>query len=372
MTRRRLVFWAVLVVLVAFIGGFAFFQFSVKPQMIREIMAAQPQPTMTVTAEPARSENWEQSLTAVGTLRAERGVDIATQVEGVVRSIPFNSGQEVREGALLVQIDDSVEQAELKSAQADHRRFSADYERNRELVQRGAVARAVFESSLAQRDTAAALIERIKAQIAKKAILAPFTGKLGIRRIDVGQYLPAGTMIVTLQSLDPIFADFPMPEQDFQLIQVGEKVQATLDAYPGRGFPGRVQSIDPRVDANSRTFLVRALLENPDHSAVPGMFANVRVQTGVVRDVVTVPRTAVTYSLYGENVLVVKDADGAQTLERRFVRAGEVRGERVAIVEGVKSGETIVTSGQIKLDQGMRVRIDNTAALKPPAVRPRE
>ena len=373
MTRRRIVFWAVLIALVAFIGGFAFFQFSVKPQMIRQIMAAQPQPTLTVTAEPARGESWEQALTAVGTLRAERGVDIATQVEGIIRTIPFNSGQEVAQGALLVQLDDSVEQAELKSAQADYRRFSADYERNKDLVQRGAVARAVFDASLASRDTAAAAIERIKAQIDKKAIHAPFAGKLGIRRVDVGQYLPAGTAIVTLQSLDPIFADFPMPEQQFQSVQVGAMVQATLDAYQGRVFTGRVQSIDPRVDPNSRTFLVRAVIQNPDRSAVPGMFANVKLQTGKVRDVVTVPRTSVSYSLYGENVLAVKDAEGgAQTLERRFVRAGEVRGERVEIVEGVKPGEVIVTSGQIKLDQGMKVRVDNTAALTPPAVRPRE
>jgi membrane fusion protein (multidrug efflux system) len=373
MTRRRIVFWAVLALLVAFIGGFAFFQFSVKPQMIRQIMAAQPQPTLTVTAEPVRAENWEQALTAVGTLKAERGVDVATQVDGLVRTIPFSSGQDVPEGALLVQLDDSVEQADLKSAQADYRRYSADYERNRDLVQRGAVARAVFDTSLAARDTAAASIERIKAQIAKKAIYAPFAGKLGIRRVDVGQYLPAGTMIVTLQSLDPIFADFPIPEQDFQLVQVGEKVQSILDAYPGRVFPGRVQSIDPRVDPNSRTFLVRAVIENPDHNAVPGMFANVKVQTGIVRDVITVPRTAVTFSLYGENVLVVKDAEGgAQTLERRFVRAGDVRDERIEIVEGLKPGEVVVTSGQIKLDQGMRVRVDNTAALQPPAVRPRE
>jgi membrane fusion protein (multidrug efflux system) len=373
MTRRRIVFWAVLAVLVVFVGGFAFFQFSVKPQMIREIMAAQPQPTLTVTAEPARGERWGQALVAVGTLRAERGVDIATQVDGVVRSIPFNSGQEVEAGALLVKLDDSVEQAELKSAQADHRRFSADFERQRDLVARGAVARASYDAALAARDTAAAAIERIRAQIEKKTINAPFAGRLGIRRVDVGQYLPTGTMIVTLQSLDPIFADFPMPEQDFQLVQVGKMVQATLDAYPGRVFSGLVQSVDPRVDPNSRTFLVRAVLQNPDHRAVPGMFANVRVQTGVVRDVTTVPRTAVTYSLYGENVLVVKDAEGgAQTLERRFVHAGEVRGERVEIADGVKPGEVIVTSGQIKLDQGMKVRVDNTAALKPPAVRPRE
>jgi membrane fusion protein (multidrug efflux system) len=370
--KRRIVFIAVLVALTVFVGGFGYFQFALKPQMIREAMSKIPQPTVTVTAEAARSETWVQSLGAVGTLRAERGVDIANEIEGVVRSISFASGQEVQAGAQLVQIDDSIEQADLKSAQADLRRTIADFERNRDLVQRGAVARAAYDQALSARDTAAATIERIKAQIAKKNIVAPFAGKVGIRRVDVGQYLPAGTMIVTLQSLDPIYADFPLPEQNFQLVKPDEDVEATLDAYPGRTFKGHVQSIDPRIDPNSRSFLVRAEIGNSDHAAVPGMFANMKLLTGIVRDVVTVPRTAVTYSLYGENVLAIKKDQAGELAERRFVRAGEVRDERVEILEGVKPGELVVTSGQIKLDQGTRVRVDNTAALKPPAVRPKE
>jgi membrane fusion protein (multidrug efflux system) len=371
--KRRIVFFVVLVGLIAVIGGFAFFQFVAKPQMIRQFMAQAPQPVVAVTAEEVRRESWVQIRTAVGTLRAVRGVDLANQVDGVVRSINFVSGDEVAAGAPLIQLDDSVEQADLKSAIADHRRAAADYERQRELVARGAVARASYETALNQRDTAAATIDRIRAIIAKKNIQAPFGGQMGIRRIDVGQYLPVGTMIVTLQALDPIYVDFPMPEQDFKLVHVGEEVRATLDAYPGRNFPGRVQSIDPRVDANSRTFLVRAEIANADRSAVPGMFANVELLTGQVRDVLTVPRTAITYSLYGENVLVVKGAEGGgQTIERRFVRAGEVRDERVEIVESAQLGEMIVTSGQIKLDQGTKVRVDNTAALKAPSVRPKE
>ena len=372
--KRRTVFIVVLVALAVFVGGFGYFQFVMKPQMIREFMAKMPRPTVTVTAEAATTERWDQSLTAVGTLRAERGVDIANEVEGVVRTINFSSGQEIAAGTELLHLDDSVEQADLKSAQADLRRATADFERNRDLVQRGAVARAAYDQALNARDSAAAIIERFRAVIAKKSIHAPFAGRVGIRRVDIGQYLPVGAPIVTLQSLDPIYADFPMPEQEFNSVRVGEDIEVTLDAYPGRVFAGKVQSIDSRVDTNSRTFLVRAEIGNADRAAVPGMFANVKLLTGVVNDVITLPRTAVTYSLYGESALVVVDAPdgGGKVIDRRFVRAGEVRGERVAIVEGLKPGEVVVTSGQVKLDQGARVKIDNASALQPPAVRPKE
>jgi membrane fusion protein (multidrug efflux system) len=370
--RRGITFFVVLVGLVVLIGGFSYFHFVAKPQMIREIMAQTPMPVVTVAAEEARSETWQQALTAVGTLRAVQGVDLANQVEGVVKSISFTSGEDVRAGVTLVQLDDSVEQAELKSAQADLRRYSADYERQRELVARGNVSRAAFDSALAQRDTAAASIERIRATIAKKNIQAPFAGRMGIRRIDVGQYLPVGTMIATLQDMDPVYADFPLPEQFFDQVKEGQTVEVTLDAYPESVFRGRVQSIDAQVSRDSRTFLVRAEIPNPDKRAVPGMFANVTVLTGKNDNVVTVPRTAVTYSLYGDNVLVVKEEQGIETVERRFVRVGEARGERQAIVEGLKPGERIVTVGQIKLDQGTRVKVDNTAALQPLQNRPRQ
>ena len=393
--KRGTAFAAVLAGLLVVIGGFTYFQFFVKPQMIRQFMAQAPRPVVTVTAEEVRAENWMQTLTAVGTLRAVRGVDLANQVDGMVRSINFVSGEEVAAGAPLIQIDDTVEQADLKSAIADLRRATADYERQRELVARGAVARASFDTALNQRDTAAATIERIRAIIAKKNIQAPFAGRMGIRRIDIGQYLPIGTMIATLQSMDPIYVDFPMPEQFFGVIRVGQDVETTLDAYPGEVFRGRIQSIDARVNQDSRAVLVRGEVGNADQRAVPGMFANVSVLTGNVQNVLTVPRTAVTYSLYGDNVLVVQPArDGAAArqnggpagqngvaggqggpsfvIERRFVRIGEVRNERVAILEGVKPGERIVTTGQLKLDQGTPVRVDNTSALRAPAERPKE
>jgi membrane fusion protein (multidrug efflux system) len=370
--KRGIALFAVTVVLVFLIGGFGYFHFVAKPQMIREIMAQTPMPVVTVAAEEARSETWQQSLTAVGTLRAVQGVDLANQVEGVVKSISFTSGEDVRAGVTLVQLDDSVEQAELKSAQADLRRFSADYERQRELVTRGNVSRAAFDTALAQRDTAAASIERIRATIAKKNIQAPFSGRMGIRRIDVGQYLPVGTMIATLQDMDPVYVDFPLPEQFFDQVKDGQTVEITLDAYPGTVFRGRVQSIDAQVSRESRTFLVRGEIANPDRRAVPGMFANVTVLTGKTENVVTVPRTAITYSLYGDNVLVVKEDQGVETVERRFVRVGEPRGDRQAIVQGLKPGERVVTVGQIKLDQGTQVKVDNTAALQPLPTRPKE
>jgi membrane fusion protein, multidrug efflux system len=373
--RRGTAFFVVLAGLCVLIGGFAYFHFVAKPQMIREIMAQTPMPVVTVAAEEARAETWEEALTAVGTLRAVQGVDLANQVEGVVKAIKFVSGDDVALGATLIQLDDSVEQADLKSAQADFRRYAADYERQRELVARGNVSKAGYDAALNQRDTAAASIERIRATIAKKNIQAPFAGRTGIRRIDVGQYLPVGTMIATLQDMDPVYADFPLPEQFFGQVREGQAVQVTLDAYPGRVFSGRVQSIDAQVSRDSRTFLARAEIPNPDKRAVPGMFANVQVLTGKIDNVLTVPRTAVTYSLYGDNVLVVTTAPGAGDalmVERRFVRLGEVRGERQAIIDGIKPGERIVTVGQLKLDQGTRVKIDNTASLQPLATRPKQ
>ena len=370
--RRAIALFFVTAVLIFLIGGLGYFHFVAKPQMIREIMAQTPMPVVTVAAEEARAETWQQSLTAVGTLRAAQGVDLANQVEGVVKSISFTSGEDVRAGATLVQLDDSVEQADLKAAESDYRRWQAEHERQRELMARGNVSRAAYDTALNQRDQAAASMERIRAIIAKKNIRAPFSGRVGIRRIDVGQYLPVGTMIATLQDMDPVYVDFPLPEQFFGQVKDQQTVEITLDAYPGSVFRGRVQSIDAQVSRESRTILVRGEIPNPDKRAVPGMFANVTVFTGKNENVVTVPRTAVTYSLYGDNVLVVKEEQGAETVERRFVRVGEPRGERQAIVEGLKPGERVVTVGQIKLDQGTRVKVDNTAALQPLTTRPKQ
>jgi membrane fusion protein (multidrug efflux system) len=277
-----------------------------------------------------------------------------------------------------------VERADLTSAEATQREADVAYKRQTDLLRKSVASEANVDTALAKRDTAAAAVNRIKALIAQKAILAPFAGRLGIRKVELGQYVSPGLALVTLQALDPIWVDFPMPEQSIGKLKTDQVIELTVDAFPGEVFKGRITSLDARVAQDTRTLLVRGTLDNPDRKLLPGMFANVAVLAGAESAVVTVPRTAITYSLYGDAVYVVvpeepkegeaKPEDGEQiyVVERRFVRPGQVRGDLVAISSGLKDGEQVVTTGQIKLNNGSRVKIDNSQELKPPAVLPKQ
>lgn len=380
--KRTIVLIATLLVLSAVIGGFGYFQFVLKPEMIRGAISGAARPPVTVSAEPARTESWTPILPAIGTFKAVQGVDIAPQVGGVIRRIEFESGQTVETGDLLVELDSSVEQADLKSNIAQLKKTQLNLDRQRELLARGTTTKASFDSALADRDTVAASVDRTEAVIAQKTITAPFAGLLGLRLVDLGQYVSPGMQLVTLQQLDPIFVDFPVPEQDFDLLRTGLAVDVTVDAYPGEAFKGTIDSVDARVNQNTRTVLVRAKLDNRDHRLLPGMFANVQVLAGAPEKVVTVPRTAISYSLYGDSVYVVTQAAGEGgaaankggdlVVERRFVRVGETRDGLVSVLEGVSEGERVVTTGQIKLEPGAHVVVDESAGLTPPAQRPRE
>ena len=386
--KRPIILTVVFVLLVVLIGGFGYFQFVIKPEMIKGFIAAGGQPPVTVSTEPAKSETWMPKLPAIGTLRAVQGVEVAPEVGGIVRTINFDSGQLVAEGALLVQLDDTVEQADLRSGQAQLKRAELELSRQQELLRRSNTAKTSFDAALAARDTAAATVDRTRALIAQKAIKAAFAGRLGIRNVDLGQYLSPGAAMVTLQRLTPIYVDFPVPEQSLTMLSIGQQVDVAVDAEPGRHFEGKVESIDAKVNQATRNVLVRARVENLEARLLPGMFANVNVIAGDARQVVTVPRTAVTYSLYGDSIYVVVEApapegkaaaagtDKAQSpqlvVDRRFVRVGEARGDRVAILEGVKAGENVVIGGQLKLQPQARVRVDNSQPLTPPAQRPLE
>jgi len=324
-------------------------------------------------------------LPAIGTLRAFQGIDVAPQVAGVIRAIHFKSGEDVAAGAPLLEIDDSVDQADLKNGMAQLKNADVSLDRQQTLVLGGNTAKAQVDTATAARDSAAATVERTRAIIAQKAIVAPFAGRLGISKVDVGQFLSVGTSLVTLQQLDPIYADFQSPEQSLSSLKVGQETALTLDAFPGQTFQGKIHAIDARVSQDTRNVLVRAEFANPDHKLLPGMFANIRVTTGAPVDVVTLPRTAIVYSLYGDNIFVVKpappkageaqaataDSKPDLIVERRFVRLGEARGERVAVEEGVSAGELVVTSGQIKLFPNSMVTIDSAGALPPPAQTPK-
>jgi membrane fusion protein (multidrug efflux system) len=373
---RNKVFPAVFLVLAVLVGGLAWFQFRFLPEQIRVHMASMPWPVAGVAVEDARTEVWTPRLVAIASFKAVPGIDVSGQIAGIVAEIGFENGQDVEKGALLARVDDSTEQADLKSNAAMLKNAELAFQRQQMLASNGVAAKANFDLAQAARDQAAGTLDKTRAQIGQKTLRAPFAGRLGIRRVDVGQYVGAGAAIVSLQQLDPIYLDFQSPEQDYAALSVGAPVKAKIDALNGGIFTGQIKTLDARVDRDTRTILVRAEIANPDKKILPGMFANVTVEAGHEQKLVTVPRTAIAYSLYGDSVFVVlpndpaKGFDGPLHAERRFVRLGETREDRVALREGAAAGEKIVVEGQIKLQPNAPVRIASQGEMKPPAVRP--
>ena len=373
-------FLIALVIMGLLVGGLAYFKLVFMPQMIKEIISSQVPPPAVITAEAAKSEEWTERLPAIGTLIASQGVEIAAQVSGIVTGLGFESGQDAAAGTKLVQLDIAVEEADLASADAILREAEVAFKRQTDLLVKAVASEANVDTARAKRDTATAAVNRIKALIAQKSILAPFAGRLGIRHVELGQYISPGLAMVTLQALDPIWVDFPMPEQNVGKLHVGETIELTVDAFGKQVFKGTVTSLDARVSQETRTLLVRGTLPNPDHTLLPGMFANVQVLAGGPAKVITVPRTAITYSLYGDSVYVLKPQEGqpapakpedtVYVVERRFIKSGQVRDDRVAVTSGLKEGEQVVTTGQVKLTNGSLVKVDNSQALVPPATRP--
>jgi membrane fusion protein (multidrug efflux system) len=386
------------VVIGLFLAGVGWFNLIFKPKMIADFVSKMAPPAATVTAEPAKLENWTDRVHSVGTLLAIEGVEVAPEVGGIVSDYYFDSGQDVKKGEKLVQLDISVEEADLKNNKALLKEAELNLQRQSSLVKRQVTSQATLDSALAKRDSAQANVQRIEALIAQKTITAPFAGQLGLRRVENGQYVSSGQALVWLQALDPIWVDFPVPEGEMADFKVGAKIELTVDTYDGQVFEGDVEAFDARLNQDSRTLMVRGRLKNPDRKLLPGMFAQVAVLAGSPKELVTVPRTAVTYTLYGDSVWVVKegsaepagmpsasvdagaavaaDAPPPQeptlTVERRFVHVGPAEQGRVAILDGVKAGEQVVTSGQLKLHPGATVKIDNADALKPPAVMPKQ
>jgi membrane fusion protein, multidrug efflux system len=372
------------IVVALFVGGLAWFNFDAKPNMIKSIMSSQVPPPTTVTSEKAKAEKWVEQLTSIGTLISSHGVDVTSQVAGIVTQVHAESGSEVERGAPLVQLDIAVEEADLASAKAVLAEAEVAYKRQEDLIAKRVTSEASVDTARSKRDTALAAVNKIEAVIAQKAIKAPVSGRLGIRKVERGQYVSPGMTLVTLQALDPIRVDFPMPEQTIGKLRVGQQIEIGVDAYPGEVFRGKIESLDARVEKDTRTLLVRGSLPNPKFKLLPGMFANVVVLVGAPHEVVTVPRTAITYSLYGDSIYVVKGAEnsagpaGAANAEpklvadRRFVRTGQARDDRVAIVSGIATGEEVVTTGQLKLNPGAAIRIDNAQPLARPEERPKQ
>jgi len=383
---KRFLIAAILVAL--FLGGVGYFNLVFKPKMIGEFMAKMAPPPATITAKRAGTQSWVDRVQSIGTLIAIEGVDVAPQVGGIVKQYFFDSGNNVEMGAKLVELDTSVEEADLVSNRAMLVDADADLARQSSLVKKGFLSQSALDATIAKRDSAAAAVQRMEALIAQKNIKAPFAGRLGLRRVEKGQYLSPGQALVWLQSLDPIWIDFPVPEGDVGKLRVGHVIELTVGAYPGQVFKGEIEAFDARVAQDTRTLMVRGKLPNADHKLLPGMFANAAVLEGEPKQLVTVPRTALTYGLYGDSVWVVKDGPPAPektasagevtvsplqlTVERRFVRVGPSQGDNVAILEGVQAGEQVVTSGQLKLHPDAAVKIDNSQPLTPSAERPKQ
>ena len=261
---KRFIIAAIIVGL--FLGGVGYFNLVFKPQMIGEFVKKMVPPPATVTAEAAKSESWVDRLHSIGTLIAIQGIDVAPQVGGIVAKYFFDSGQDVEKGAKLIQLDTSVEEADLKSNKAQLAEADADFGRQSTLVKRGSVSQAVLDQTVAKRDSAAAAVQRVEAIIAQKNISAPFAGRLGLRRMETGQYVSPGQALAWLQALDPIWIDFPVPEGDLGKFKVTSPIEITVDAYPGEVFKGEVEALDARVSQDSRTLMVR------------GQFAELRPQ----------------------------------------------------------------------------------------------
>ena len=319
------------------------------------------EPAATVSAAPAVSQAWQTRVQATGDVRAVQGSDLSAEVGGIVESISFTSGQDVAAGTVLLRLRPNDDDARLAQLRAVADLATANLARDRRQFDAQAISRASLDADESNLRADQAQVAAQQAQMEEKIVRAPFAGRLGIREVDVGQFLTAGTPVVTLQALDPIFVDFNIQQQAFGGLSVGQRVGVHVDAWPERSFAARIASINSRVDAASRMVLVRAELDNHDHALVPGMFALVEVETGVAQMHPTVPQAAISYNPYGNFVYVLSRArDGGLTAQSRVIETGPVRGDQVAILSGLAAGEQVVTAGQLKLRSGSRVVVNNS------------
>jgi membrane fusion protein (multidrug efflux system) len=350
-------------------GGVFFFD-AFRGKMIAKYMKAFANPTETISAAVATAQPWQQTVEVVGSLRAMNGADLSSDTSGIVEAINFKSGDDVAAGTVLLRLRSEDDPARLQQLQTAVSLAQTNYQRDLRQLQAQAVARATVDTDLSNLRSAQAAVAQQQASMAKKTIVAPFAGHLGIREVDVGQYVPAGTSIVTLQALDPIYVDFYVPQQDMAQMKIGQSVTVKVDTYAGRVFTGRIEAVNARVDTATRTLQVRAAIANADRALLPGMFATVAVAIGAPQSLVTLPQTAVTYNAYGSTVFLVQQGnpaagsgtDAKPTLVARqvFVATGPTRGDQVAVLHGVAAGDRVVIAGQSKLHNGSPVAINNS------------
>jgi membrane fusion protein (multidrug efflux system) len=363
--KKRIIFTIVgLFVLIGVLGGIKGLQIS---RMAANGKQFAPPPE-TVTAVKVHMESWESLLASVGSLEAVQGVMVTAEMTGKVVTIAFEPGAKVKAGDLLVQQDISSETAQLQASEATVALAKITLERTRKLLAEKTVSQSQYDNADAQYKEAVAQFDNFRAAIAKKTIRAPFAGRLGIRLINLGQILNEGEAIVSLQSLDPIFVNFFLPQQQLAQIQQGLTVQVTTDALPGRAIEGKITAINPAVDAATRNIQVQATVTNPQERLRPGMFVNVAVVLPVQDKVLAIPATAVLYAPYSDSVFIVEEKKNEKNsrpdkiVRQQFVKLGEKRGDFIAVSSGLNDGETIVSTGVFKLRNGQAVVVDNTLA----------
>ena len=376
-TTKRMII--MLIIAAVLIGGMVWFQ-HFKSTMIAKAIKGMSNPPQTVSTIVAQESSWQPTVEALGNLRASQQASLSPQIAGVVTAIHFRSGEKVRAGQVLAQISDAPQRAQLAQLQAQVGQLQAQLnlaqitlKRDEAQLKVQAISQAVVDTDRANVTSVQAQLKALAEQInAQKAVLAqatvtaPFSGVLGIRQVNLGQYLAPGTAVVTLQALDPMDIDFTVPQNQIDLVHVGMKAELTTNAAPGKTFEAKVIAVEPQINTATRNLTVRARIPNPKGELLPGVFATIRLTDGEPRNYITLPNAAVAYNPYGATVFLVKDegkgADGKPKLvaEQRFITTGLTRGDQVAVLSGLKAGDTVVTAGQLKLRNGVPVLINNS------------
>src|SRR5438552_7489939 len=340
-------------------------------QIVKMVSSKPPMPVETVTSAQVKEEDWAPVLSSVGSVSAVQGAIVSAELGGTVSEVGFESGGVAKKGDVLLRLDTSSEQAQLRTAEADLELARADLERSRGLAARKVISKAEIDAAESKFQQKQGTVDQMRSMITKKTVRAPFDGELGIRQVNLGQMINAGQQVVPLTSLDPVFADFALPQQNLGGLSQGLEVRVTTDAVPGRVFTGKLTAMNSMVDVATRNVTLQATLENPDHALRPGMFAKVEVVLPEKHKTLVIPGSAVSYAPFGDSVFVIekkkdpKTGKESQTIRQQFVRVREARGDFVSITTGLKAGETVVVTGVFKLRNGMPVTINNDLAPKP-------
>ena len=365
MTKRMLIMLGCIVLLIA---GLAFGKYL----QIKQLIASAPKAgAQTISAAKAEALEWQPQLSSVGTVSAFRGVDIGSEITGLVRQVHFKSGQNVKRGAVLIELNADADLAQLRALEAGAVLSATVLKRDQAQLAVEGVSQAQVDADMADLKSKRALVAQQAALVEKKTIRAPFDGRLGISTVNPGQYVNTGDKLVSLQTIDPIFVDFFLPQKQISSVKLGQNLKLRSDAFPGQEFVGQISAINPKIDTATRNVQIQASLSNQKQLLLPGMFANVAIDVGDKNKYITLPQTAITYNPYGSTVFVVKDGDKkdeqgqiVKVAQQVFVTTGATRGDQVAVLKGIEVGQMVVTSGQLKLKNGTPVIIDNSVQPK--------